>query len=121
MGIKKSAGLWLALFFLLTLTGCNRLKSVDERTDLALSRAEQAGFETHQFDFQGFSIRSFSRLTKPDLPLHVHVEGDGRAYIAPWRISANPTPIHPVSLDLALSDDSANVIYLARPCQFLTI
>ena len=35
------------------------------------------------------------------------------------RISNDPTPFHPMVLELALLDPGVNVAYLARPCQYM--
>jgi poly(3-hydroxybutyrate) depolymerase len=53
-------------------------------------------------------------------PLVVYIEGDGLAWITRTRISDDPTPVRPVALELAVQDRRANVVYLARPCQYVT-
>ena len=49
--------------------------------------------------------------------LHVYIEGDGVAWR--WRrvISSDPTPRNPLMLRL-MSTDSANTLYVGRPCYF---
>ena len=32
--------------------------------------------------------------------------------------SSNPTPTNPLAFKMALVDESENIIYLARPCQY---
>ncbi len=56
----------------------------------------------------------------PDAPLRVYIEGDGYAFITPTRLSDDPTPRHPLVLELAVRDPGANVLYLARPCQYVS-
>ncbi len=56
--------------------------------------------------------------------LNVYIEGDGRAWITRYKISANPTPteataFHLASHDPSLSSGEASVLYLARPCQYV--
>ena len=50
-------------------------------------------------------------------PLHIYIEGDG----LPWRtltqISDDPTPRHPVAMEL-MQYDSGPSLYLGRPCYF---
>jgi len=52
--------------------------------------------------------------------LVVYIEGDGLAWINRGQLSEDPTPTDPVALRLAAQDDAASVLYLARPCQFVT-
>jgi hypothetical protein len=51
--------------------------------------------------------------------LVVYIEGDGMAWISRNQLSTNPTPVHPVALELASLDKDANILYVARPCQYL--
>lgn len=56
--------------------------------------------------------------------LTVYIEGDGAAWINRSQISPDPTPSNPVALKLAVIDAKINsgrqVLYLARPCQFVS-
>ena len=49
----------------------------------------------------------------------VYIESDG----APWRFSdqppADPTPLRPLVLNMAIADAAPVVAYLGRPCQYL--
>jgi dienelactone hydrolase len=49
----------------------------------------------------------------------VYIEGDGMAWISRDQLSSNPTPVQPIALKLASIDTNANVLYVARPCQYL--
>ncbi|WP_144301326.1 alpha/beta fold hydrolase [Oceanidesulfovibrio indonesiensis] len=51
--------------------------------------------------------------------LVVYIQGDGRPYLTRNRVSPNPTPESPLALMLAMEDPAPNVLYLARPCQFV--
>ena len=54
--------------------------------------------------------------------LWVYLEGDGLAWQSRESISPDPTPITATSLDLAkahIKSSADNVVYLARPCQFV--
>ncbi len=50
----------------------------------------------------------------------VYIESDG----APWRFSdqppADPTPLRPLVLNMAIADAAPVVAYLGRPCQYLS-
>ncbi|MBP6700397.1 MAG: hypothetical protein KA135_04085, partial [Halioglobus sp.] len=49
----------------------------------------------------------------------VYIEGDGLAWVSSRRPSENPTPGDPMALKLALAQPAGNVVYLARPCQYV--
>lgn len=64
-----------------------------------------------------FWITTFQRITNKQSPYVFYIEGDGLFYIGK-QISDDPTPIHPMLLELASMDWSPNVVYIARPCQY---
>lgn len=51
--------------------------------------------------------------------LTIFIEGDGFSWISRSRPSTDPTPLNPVSLQLALRHPENNAAYLARPCQYV--
>ena len=66
-----------------------------------------------------FLLRSYERIDRPSRETtRIYIEGDGLAWLSKNRASPDPTPINPVALSLAQADKTANVIYLARPCQY---
>ncbi|HPQ51535.1 MAG: alpha/beta hydrolase [Alphaproteobacteria bacterium] len=65
-----------------------------------------------------FMIEARERVYKRFEAATIYIEGDGDAYFDDMSISNDPTPTDPVALRLAAQDDSANVIWLARPCQY---
>lgn len=111
-----------ALVLLLGLAGCESVTGVfGDRADLAARIAEDAGMqrffiETGQFELAGY--RRFRDRSAREVS--VYIEGDGLAFLNTTTISRDPTPKDPVSLRLAAVDPSANVAYLARPCQYQT-
>lgn len=66
-----------------------------------------------------FKIHTRARLTDEAAPVTVYIEGDGYAWADKNTPSLNPTPRKAIGLRLAQSDGSANVIYLARACQYV--
>ncbi|MFC7299849.1 alpha/beta hydrolase family protein [Herminiimonas aquatilis] len=52
--------------------------------------------------------------------LWVMIEGDGRAWLNMREPSQDPTPVDAVGWRLAQNISRRNVLYLARPCQFLS-
>ncbi|MFH1216036.1 MAG: alpha/beta hydrolase [Pseudomonadota bacterium] len=66
-----------------------------------------------------FDIAIFSRISSPGATLTVYIEGDGAAWFSRNRLSPDPTPRNPLVLQLALFDPSPNIVYMARPCQYV--
>jgi pimeloyl-ACP methyl ester carboxylesterase len=72
----------------------------------------------------GFRLLSYRRglgqtATQGGPPVHVYVEGDGR----PWRgrrPPRDPTPTNPLGLRLAARDPAPSVLWLGRPCSYLS-
>ena len=66
-------------------------------------------FEAKQIETEHFSIAVWEKNTiKKGQPLRIYFEGDG-----------NPNPVHKVAFDFAETDTTPNVIYVARPCQWV--
>ncbi len=102
----------------LLVTACT---GVAERVEKAERIAAAHGFhktivETHQF-----RLLAYHRLEQKGAPATLFIEGDGYAFAGRRRVSTNPTPKNPVALRLARQDDSPNVVYLARPCQYVSL
>jgi len=66
-----------------------------------------------------FKIFTSAKI-KDNLPLYVYIEGDGNAWDSKYKLSSDPTPRRDTVLDLAELDSHPNVLYIARPCQFLS-
>lgn len=115
--------LWAVVVFpfcavLLLLAGCSSTPVEDGRVSLAEQLAADAGLAA--FTTQtALPLRGFARMAAPGKPLVVYIEGDGRAWLDSRTPSADPTPVNPVALRLAALDPSPNLVYLARPGQFL--
>jgi len=82
--------------------------------------AAPSGLIRNNLQTTSFNFVSWQRITPPVNSLRVYIEGDGFAWKSRTQPSDNPTPHNPVALKLAASDSHANVLYLARPCQFLS-
>ncbi len=119
LGVKGKVGprglAFLLFVFALVLAGCaSRMETAD---GLARPRGwVSAIVATPEFDLFTFAPRTFV----PSQPLVVYVEGDGYAFISPTQVSDDPTPREPVGLELAAADPRANVVYIARPCQYVS-
>jgi len=90
-----------------------------DRTASATRIAATAGLSRATFTTNTFRIVGFTRFSDPAAPASVYIEGDGFAWATRNRPSLDPTPTKAMGLRLAALDPSPNVIYLARPCQFV--
>lgn len=66
-----------------------------------------------------YTIVTFQRITDAVSPIHIYIEGDGNSFDAHGRPTSDPTPRSTFMRDLAVRDSSPNVIYMARPCQYI--
>jgi pimeloyl-ACP methyl ester carboxylesterase len=107
------AGILISLSFLFA--GC---VSVDPRTE-ATRIASTAGLNSENIPTRSFVIATWGRFTPPVNSIRVYVEGDGFAWKSRTQPSDDPTPHLPTGLKLAAADPGPNVLYLARPCQFI--
>jgi pimeloyl-ACP methyl ester carboxylesterase len=80
--------------------------------------AQSAGLTRESIVTDSFVLTSFSRIGDPNAAVDIYIEGDGRAWDSRYTPSLDPTPRHALALQLAARDPAANVVYLARPCQF---
>ena len=114
----KALSLSLCALASLALAGCVT-PGASGRLDTAASLARTASMTPLSLPTGTFTLASFVRAEAPGQPLTVYLEGDGLAWASRTRPSTNPTPTDPVALKLAALDRSANVAYLARPCQYV--
>jgi hypothetical protein len=83
--------------------------------------AKRGGLIRSEFQTRDFLLVAYSRIDDPRQPVHAYFEGDGLAWISRSRLSDDPTPHRAVGLALAAADPAPNVIYLARPCQYIDL
>jgi pimeloyl-ACP methyl ester carboxylesterase len=111
---RFAAGVALAL----TLAGCSATR--DQHLGDAEAIADAGHLAPQLLRSRSMTVLAFERAGPPGGLLTVYIEGDGRAWINPWQPSTDPTPTDPVALRLAASAPSRPLLYLARPCQFVT-
>ena len=114
----KATTLIILFFSASLLTGCNTLQS---RFEYADAIASKHNFEKHIIEAKDFNLVSFQKITSHSDSVVIYIEGDGQAWKNKYQVSPNPTPQNPIGFKLASLDPSANVIYIARPCQFINI
>jgi hypothetical protein len=101
---------------------CSSCLSLDARsTHNLISIAALSGFTYQQVSMESFQLATLQKSSNKnsDSPLHVYIEGDGRAWINRKTPASDPTPKDAIALKLAMQDPTPNIIYLARPCQFI--
>jgi len=109
---------YLAMALAIIQSGCALLH---DRTADAIRLAGAQGFNTEVVPAGLFKLRIFHRgLSAGTGHLRIYIEGDGSAWKRKYRLSSDPTPIDPVALKLAIRDPGEAVLYIARPCQFLS-
>ncbi len=66
-----------------------------------------------------FEIATWQHITNASSPIHIYIEGDGYAFNKKGHPTKNPTPRKFLVRNLASKDNSPNVVYMARPCQYI--
>lgn len=103
-----------AIFFV---SGCH-----ENFAEIRLKASEissKSGFGEQIYQTENFKIYTLQKITDPKKPIRVYFEGDGKAFIRKHLVSANPTPTSYFLVKLLQRDDWPNIIYIARPCQYL--
>ena len=88
------------------LTGCTTIKVPAE-------------FVYKEVETRNFTLASWQKVTNPAAPYKIYIEGDGCAFNARGKATQDQTPRGTLVRELAFGDDSQNVIYFARPCQYI--
>lgn len=66
-----------------------------------------------------YTLATYARLSDSVAPIHIYIEGDGNSFDARGIPTSDPTPHGTLVRDMASRDLSPNVVYLARPCQYI--
>ena len=66
-----------------------------------------------------FEIATLQKISNNTDPIHIYIEGDGHAFNGRGMPTSDPTPRGTFVRDLVASDPAPNVIYMARPCQYI--
>jgi dienelactone hydrolase len=113
-GLLRESAALVVLSVMASLAGCTAL----DRNAHADALAEPAHLQRVSVDTGSFILTAYVRISQPDMPLRVYIEGDGLAWLSRAMPSLDPTPREATGLALAAQDPAPNVVYLARPCQF---
>ena len=99
-------------------SACN---TIPDRHDYAEIIAQKGNMTKKIIESGHFSLTTYSKLNNENTDLLIaYIEGDGYAFQGKHRLSRDPTPKDPVGLKLAIQDPNPSVVYIARPCQYLT-
>lgn len=93
------------------------------REQTANQLAQHAGWQLSTISTSHFVLATFlPKKIEKNKTLTIYIEGDGFAWQTTTTISANPTPIKPLALQLALAHPPhyGAAAYLARPCQYVS-
>jgi hypothetical protein len=87
-------------------------------TESFFARASALGFSVDvETGTHHRHVLLLSSASRADGPVHVYIDHDG----LPWRrvdtVSADPTPRHPLALEL-MARDTGDRVYVGRPCYF---
>lgn len=92
------------------------LQACSSPAERLLRRGAELGYVRHRLPAAGFVLEAFAKPGDPARQtLHVYLEGDGLPWASRDRIADDPTPRHPLMLELAAKDPSPS-LYLGRPC-----
>lgn len=108
------------LFFYL-LTGCAH-HELSERIQPVTALFERHGYVQRTLVADQFNLRVWEHSAIKTDTMHVYIEGDGFAWVNRYQPSMNPTPVNSIVPNLAVKDDfAAHMVYLARPCQYVSL
>lgn len=97
------------LFYVLLLAGCAGANWV-----------APDDFKYVPIQTKNYEIATWQKINSPkDKNIHIYIEGDGNAFNAYGQPTKDPTPHGTLVRDLAMNDEFDNVVYVARPCQFI--
>ena len=97
------------LFLLLFLSGCAGANWV------APDDFQYVPMQTESYEIATWQKMNNSKNNQ----IHIYIEGDGYAFDSYGQPTNNPTPRGTFVRDLAVADNFENVVYVARPCQFI--
>ncbi len=76
-------------------------------------------FTYKEIQTDSYKLASWQKITDKSSPVRIYIEGDGHAFNHYGQPTANPTPRGVFLRKIAFADPNPNVVYLARPCQYV--
>ncbi len=68
---------------------------------------------------QDYTLTLWQKQTDDSSPVRIYLEGDGHAFNYAGQPTSDPTPKGDFLRKIAFNDPNPNVVYLARPCQYM--
>lgn len=112
--MKKS----LTIFFVIFFITCCKIDHI-QITQKIIEDSKKQNLKAVIYQTNNFKIFTLQKITDELKPARIYIEGDGMAFLSNNRISPNPTPRSNFLLKLVAQDQSPNIVYMARPCQFI--
>ena len=97
---------YFVLCFLFILFGCQSIQAPEE-------------FVYKEIVTPQFKIATWQKITDINADYHIYIEGDGHSFSASGQPTHNPTPREELVRKISFNDIAPNVVYLARPCQYV--
>lgn len=94
------------LFYFLLLISCKTIN---------LSKS----FIYKEIKTDNYTLASWQKITDQQAPIRIYIEGDGHAFNSMGYPTNDPTPKSKFLRKIAFNDPNKNVVYLARPCQYV--
>ena len=101
------------------IVGCSTISAHGNRLYSADDIVGKSGFKREYVEAGNFTLLTYQKISKQGECVRIYIEGDGNAWKTKKQLSDDPTPRQPVALYLACEDPYDNIIYIARPGQFL--
>ncbi len=76
-------------------------------------------FTYKEIQTDSYRLASRQKIADKKAPVRIYIEGDGYAFNHLGQPTTNPTPRGTFLRKIAFNDPNANIVYLARPCQFV--
>lgn len=109
----------LIILGLTLLTACATPPTPAERQSRSDELAATSHWQAEPIRTGSFELLAYRpQQITPQAQLTIYIEGDGLAWLSSSQASADPTPIDPLALRLALAQPVGNAVYLGRPCQY---
>lgn len=107
--------------FMLVSCTATPTNKIPRNTQKVINQAQSKGWQAARYPINNSFIIStyeFLPAASSEKIIHAYIEGDGNSWESKYKLSKNPTPKHPLTLQLALRDPHPLIVYLARPCQY---
>ena len=93
-------------FLLLLLYGCQGIVAPES-------------FTYQEIQTDTYRLASWQKISDKKSPIRIYIEGDGYAFNSYGQPTSNPTPRGDFLRKIVFNDPNTNVVYLARPCQYV--